>query len=90
MSFVDLTGMKFGRLTVVGRAENYVLPSSGKKRSQWVCECECGNKRGETHTISEWANIIGISYNCLLRRYKAGWSVKDISTLPKKRGVRNE
>lgn len=45
MSFVDLTGMKFGRLTVIERAENYVLPSSGKKRSQWVCECECGNKR---------------------------------------------
>lgn len=44
MSFVDLTGMKFGRLTVIERAESYVLPSSGKKRSQWLCECECGNR----------------------------------------------
>lgn len=44
MSFVDLTGMKFGRLTVLERAENYITPSNGKKRSQWLCECECGNK----------------------------------------------
>lgn len=44
MSFTDLTGMKFGRLTVLERAENYILPSSGKKRAQWLCECECGNR----------------------------------------------
>ena len=44
MSFVDLTGMKFGRLTVLERVENYITPSNGKTRSQWLCECECGNK----------------------------------------------
>lgn len=36
---VDLTGKKFGRLTVVSRAEN----SKGGK-SRWLCRCECGNE----------------------------------------------
>lgn len=35
MKFIDLTGKKFGRLTVV----KYV----GK--SYWLCRCECGNKK---------------------------------------------
>ena len=37
--FNDLTGQKFGRLTVIKRVENkgqYVC---------WLCECECGNKK---------------------------------------------
>ena len=34
----DLMGQNFGRLTVVGRAEN---DRHGKTR--WVCQCECGN-----------------------------------------------
>ena len=41
--FKDLTGMKFGRLTVVQRVEDHIMPS-GEKRSRWLCECDCGNK----------------------------------------------
>lgn len=40
--FIDLTGQKFGRLTVVERAEDYVT-KNGKKYTQWLCKCECGN-----------------------------------------------
>jgi hypothetical protein len=36
-TFVDLTGQKFGRLTVVNRAENDNL---GKPK--WNCKCDCG------------------------------------------------
>lgn len=36
--FQDLTGMKFGRWTVIERA-----PNSGK-HTVWFCECECGTK----------------------------------------------
>ena len=39
--FRDLTGMKFGRLTVISRAEDYVSPN-GRHRVQWVCRCDCG------------------------------------------------
>lgn len=36
--FQDLTGQKFGRLTVIGRA-----PSKGK-RTMWFCVCDCIDK----------------------------------------------
>ncbi len=35
---IDLTGQKFGRLTVLERTGN---STDGKAR--WICECECGN-----------------------------------------------
>lgn len=37
----DLTGQKFGRLTVICRGDDYVTPS-GKHRPRWLCQCECG------------------------------------------------
>lgn len=40
---IDLTGKKFGRLTVIGRGENYISPK-GAASVRWLCECECGNK----------------------------------------------
>ena len=41
--FKDLTGQRFGRLTVIKRAEDYVEPS-GRHRSKWLCKCDCGNE----------------------------------------------
>lgn len=41
--FVDLTGQKFGRLTVVYRAENRVS-SSGVQKVYWHCKCSCGKE----------------------------------------------
>ena len=38
----DLVGQRFGRLTVIKRAEDYVI-SSGKHYAQWECKCDCGN-----------------------------------------------
>lgn len=35
--FIDLTGQRFGELTVVERAENYKHGGA-----QWLCKCECG------------------------------------------------
>lgn len=37
----DLTGMQFGRLTVLERAEDYI--SAGKGYPMWHCICKCGN-----------------------------------------------
>lgn len=39
----DLTGQKFGRLTVIERAKDYVSPK-GQIQAQWLCECDCDNK----------------------------------------------
>lgn len=38
-NFVDLTGKRFGRLTVIERAENYK-----GCQTQWKCKCDCGNE----------------------------------------------
>lgn len=39
---IDLTGQKFGRLTVIKMVEN-VKTKNGKSKGQCLCECECGN-----------------------------------------------
>ena len=44
---IDLTGQKFGRLTVVKRAEN-----SKTGNTQWLCLCDCGN-----YTVSTSSNL---------------------------------
>lgn len=36
----DLTGQKFGRLTVIEKDENNPL---SEKRTYWLCKCDCGN-----------------------------------------------
>lgn len=36
--FIDLTGQKFGKLTVIKRTPNK------NNRTMWLCECECGNE----------------------------------------------
>lgn len=39
---VDLTGKRFGKLTVIKRAEDYISPS-GFHSTMWECKCDCGN-----------------------------------------------
>lgn len=39
MKFVDLTGQKFERLTVIKRAENK------GSQTMWLCRCDCGKER---------------------------------------------
>lgn len=39
----DLTGRKFGRLTVLERAPDQISPS-GRHRVRWHCKCECGKE----------------------------------------------
>lgn len=48
--FIDMTGWKMSehgvpdsRLTVIKRAEDYISPS-GKRYTQWLCECNCSDK----------------------------------------------
>ena len=40
--FIDLTGQRFGLLTAVSRADNYVS-KAGNMASRWNCICDCGN-----------------------------------------------
>lgn len=38
--FIDITGCKFGRWTVLQRADN-----SNQGQAQWLCRCECGTEK---------------------------------------------
>ena len=42
--YKDLTGMKFGRLTVLQRVEDRISPS-GKHNVQYKCLCDCGKEK---------------------------------------------
>ena len=39
----NLTGKRFGKLTVLYQTEDYINPQ-GKHRSRWHCLCDCGNE----------------------------------------------
>ena len=39
---IDLTGMRFGKLTVLSQAESS-RSESGKSVRRWLCQCDCGN-----------------------------------------------
>lgn len=39
---IDLTGQRFGRLTVIERAESKITPN-GSRKAMWKCRCDCGN-----------------------------------------------
>lgn len=40
---IDLTGKRFGHLTVIRRVEDSVMPS-GRCEPMWLCQCDCGNQ----------------------------------------------
>ncbi len=40
---IDITGKKYGKLTVISMAEDYVSPS-GNRLSRCNCKCDCGNR----------------------------------------------
>ena len=43
-SLIDHTGERFGRLTVLRRADDYISPN-GKHHVMWLCLCDCGNTK---------------------------------------------
>ena len=40
---IDITGQKFGYLTVIRRGDNYISPK-GTKTTKWVCICDYGKE----------------------------------------------
>ncbi len=74
-NFQDLSQLKFGRLTIIGRSENRGT------RTSWNCKCDCGSvisvtsnqlKRGRTkscgclrrETAAQRAMTHGHGYEC--------------------------
>ena len=40
---MDLTGQKYGRLTVIEKSETHVTPK-GRNVYMWRCVCDCGKE----------------------------------------------
>ena len=40
----NLTGKKFGKLTVIEQTDDYIYPNGKRRLPQWLCQCDCGNK----------------------------------------------
>lgn len=58
----DLTGKTFGRWLVLGQADDYTNPYSGKRTAAWLCECSCKDKTQRIITGSNLKN--GSSKSC--------------------------
>ena len=71
MAFIDLTGNKYGRLTVIKRVEN-----QGNK-SMWQCLCDCGNVKNVRADSLKNGNIK--SCGCLLREETGRRNFKDLT-----------
>jgi len=41
--FIDLAGQRFGQLTVIQQADDYISPK-GQIHTQWLCQCACKNR----------------------------------------------
>ena len=39
----DLTGQKFGKLTVIKHDDTYIPNKNNNWHHKWICICECGN-----------------------------------------------
>lgn len=64
----DLTGKKFGRLTVIKQTEDYISPK-GKREARWLCECECGNKNKIVARTSDLKSKNTKSCGCLHKEF---------------------
>lgn len=42
--FKDLTGMMFGNWLVIEKCDEYYYDSKGRRRIQYLCECQCENR----------------------------------------------
>ena len=58
-SFKDLTGQRFGKLVVVGRADDLVQ-ENGRRRVRFLCKCDCG---GSVITTSS-SLVVGETMSC--------------------------
>lgn len=58
--FIDLSGQRFGKLTIVRRAEN------NSKATRWLCRCDCG----ETLIVYASNLVRGLTTSCGCSRVK--------------------
>ena len=66
MRFQDLTGQKFGMLTIKYRVDDYIKPD-GRRITKWHCSCDCGGEKDITSDSLKRKNTIP-SCGCLTHK----------------------
>lgn len=70
MKKIDLTGQKFGRLTVLKEGNGQIQPN-GKPIRTWICRCECGNEIEVRHPNLTRKKYQTVSCGCYAREVRA-------------------
>lgn len=80
-ALIDLTGRKFGKLTVIERGRNLYFGKNAEEQPAWVCQCECGNIRLIPGERLRWGRTKSCgcakSEYCrkaILKRWEEDWS----------------
>lgn len=74
----DLTGRRFGKLSVLKRDDDYISPS-GQHLTRWICLCDCGNLASITRS-----NLLRGTMSCgCMRNYTIKERIKN-------KGYKNE
>lgn len=56
---VDLTGNRFGRLTVI-KPDGFYYSPKGRKETLWLCRCDCGNEiKTRSCNLGRYTNSCG-------------------------------
>ena len=42
---LNLVGQRFGRLVVLQRVNDKIDPKTGKHKTKFLCQCDCGNQK---------------------------------------------
>lgn len=67
--FKDLTGMRFGRLVVIGRDKS-------KKKVHWLCQCDCGGRSSvDSYSLTHG---ITVSCGCYAREMSSKANIKNL------------
>ena len=77
----DITGQRFGRLLVLRKDLNVYYTTGGKRKSKWICQCDCGEivsvtgnslKRGSTTSCGCYqAEKLGMSIDDYRKSFNA-------------------
>lgn len=95
-NFIDLTGKKYGRLTVKSRAPNYT-DKKRKTKACWNCQCDCGTlkivrsgdlRSGRTKSCGCWNSEKTKAFN-ILTKTKVFYDTFSVVWQSYKRGARS-
>lgn len=60
----DLTGEKYGRLTVLKQSEEDYIKPDGRREARWICECSCPEHNIVIKTTAKLKNSLHPSCGC--------------------------